>query len=373
MFHIPLSRSLIAAALVAAASPFVNAASFVNVSPHPDLAALRPVASAEPLFSPRVDTPPELVLSFVPPPAPAPVPIAAAPIVYTDIWERIRAGFGVNDLQLKEVSEAQDWYAKRPELVSNILQRSRYYLYHIVDEVEKRGMPTEIALLPFVESGFNPRALSSAQALGLWQFIPETGTKYKLDQNHVYDARRDIIASTTAALDYLQFLHGLFGDWQLALAAYNWGEKAITLAIERNHARGVSTDFANLILPRETRNYVPRLLAVKQLVISPTRFGVTLPRIDNDPYFVAVAMPPGVDLKEAARLADMDAAEFEILNAAYLQPHQHSSPMRAMIRVDKITGFFERAREFIQKTEFRRASQAVKRGNSATTACCQRR
>jgi membrane-bound lytic murein transglycosylase D len=161
----------------------------------------------------------------------------------------MRAGFGIADLRIKEVAEAQDWYAKRPELVTNILQRSRYYLYYIVDEIEKRGMPTELALLPFVESGFNPRALSSAQAMGLWQFIPETGTKYRLDQNNIYDARRDIIASTTAALDYLQFLHGLFGDWQLALAAYNWGERSVGQAIERNRARGLGTDFASLTMP----------------------------------------------------------------------------------------------------------------------------
>ncbi len=333
------------------------------------------MAAAQAIQPPQLNAPPELVLAFVAPP-PAPVPVTTERRSYADVWERIRAGFGVDDLRIKEVIEAQDWYAKRPELVTNILRRSRYYLFHIVDEIEKRGMPTEIALLPFVESGFNPRAFSSAQALGLWQFIPETGTKYNLDQNHVYDARRDIIASTTAALDYLQFLHGLFGDWQLALAAYNWGEKSVALAIERNRARGLATDFASLTLPRETRNYLPKLLAVKRLVMLPSSFGVTLPRIDNEPYFVAVAMPLGVDLKEAARLADMETAEFEILNAAYAQPHQHASPMRAIIRADKITAFFERILDFIQKAEFRRASQAAsaaKRGKTAATACCQRR
>jgi membrane-bound lytic murein transglycosylase D len=373
------ATALTATCLIIALSPNAHASPFINATPHPELTALRPVISAVPEASSTVVSPassalPELVLSFVPPPAPvAPAP---GPRVYADIWERMRAGFAIDDLRIKEVAEAQDWYAKRPELVTNILQRSRYYLYYIVDEIEKRGMPTELALLPFVESGFNPRALSSAQAMGLWQFIPETGTKYRLDQNNVYDARRDIIASTTAALDYLQFLHGLFGDWQLALAAYNWGERAVGQAVERNRARGLPTDFASLTLPAETRNYVPKLLAVKRLVLSPSSFGVALPRVDNDPYFVAVAMPPGVDLKEAARLADMEHAEFDTLNAAYVLPHQHPTPMRAVIRVDKISGFFERVREFIQRAEARRANQAAsvaKRGKPAAAACCQRR
>ncbi len=366
--------ALVSASACFLATTLVNASPFINVSPHPDLAALRPVISAEQPPSAQISQPPELLLSFVPPLAPADA--AAAPIVYADVWERMRAGFGVRDLQTKEVNEAQNWYARRPELVANILQRSRYYLYHIVDEVEKRGMPTEIALLPFVESGFNPRAFSSAQALGLWQFIPETGSKYNLDQNPLYDARRDIIASTTAALDYLQFLHGMFGDWQLALAAYNWGEKSLGLAIERNRARGLATDFASLALPAETRNYLPKLLAVKQLVIAPARFGVTLPRVDNEPYFVMVAIPAGVDLKQAAHLADMESGEFEILNAAYAQPHQNASPMRAVIRVDKFTGFLERVRDFIQKNEFLHASQPAKRPKpptSAAASCCKRR
>ena len=371
--------TFVAALAFVLASPFVAASPFVNVSLHPDLAALRPVVSPEPQPAAHISQPPELVLSFVPPPAPAGA--NGKQIVYTDVWERIRAGFGVKDLQIKEMSEAQTWYARHPELVANILQRSRYYLFHIVDEVEKRGMPTEIALLPFIESGFDPRAFSSSQALGLWQFIPETGTKYNLDQNPMYDARRDIIASTTAALDYLQFLHDMFGDWQIALAAYNWGEKSIGLAIERNRARGLATDFASLSLPAETRNYLPKLLAVKQLVMAPQRFGVTLPRVDNEPYFVMVAMPDGVDLKQAARLADMENGEFELLNAAYIQPHPYTQPhpnalpMRAVIRVDKFTGFLDRVREFIQKKEFLHASQPAKRPKSpsAAASCCKRR
>jgi len=359
----------------------VHASPFVNEVPHPELAALRPTADSVANSVAATNVPkerelPELALTFkVSTPESSKVVAERNP--YLDIWERIRSGFRVGELSIKEAEEARIWYARRPELVTNILTRSRYYLFHIVDEVEKRGMPMETALLPFVESGFNPRAISSAQALGLWQFIPETGFRYNLDQSSVYDARRDIIASTSAALDYLQFLYGMFGDWQLAFAAYNWGEKSVGAAIERNRAKGLPTDFASLTLPKETRNYLPKLLAVKRIIMSPASFGVALPKIENEPFFAAVAMPRGVDLKDAASLAGMEPAEFEVLNAAYALPHQHAAPMRAIIRTDKIAGFFERVRDFFQKMEFRRTSRSTIPKNSAqnpaSKACCQRR
>ena len=167
-----------------------------------------------------------------------------------DLWDRIRNGFAMPNLGTPLVLDRQIWYASRPTYIQRMVERSRLYLYHIVAELEKRGMPTELALLPMVESAFNPMALSSARASGLWQFIPSTGKNYNLKQNWWYDARRDIVASTTAALDYLQMLYDMHGDWHLALASYNWGENAVARAIERNRARGLPTDYASLTCRR---------------------------------------------------------------------------------------------------------------------------
>jgi len=174
-----------------------------------------------------------------------------------DLWERIRRGFSMPDLNGPLVEDRENWYSAQAAHFGRVIERSKLYLYHIVDELEKRSMPTELALLPIVESAFNPMAYSRAHASGLWQFIPSTGKHYNLQQNRWYDARRDIIASTNAALDYLQFLYEMHGDWQLALASYNWGENAVARAIEDNRVRGLPTDYASLTMPQETRYYVP--------------------------------------------------------------------------------------------------------------------
>jgi membrane-bound lytic murein transglycosylase D len=202
-------------------------------------------------------------------------------------------------------------------MIKIFAERSRRYLYHIVDELEKRGMPTELALLPMVESAFNPMALSSAKASGLWQFIPSTGKRYELQQNWWYDGRRDILASTTAALDYLQFLYDMHGDWQLALASYNWGENAVAKAIERNKAKNLPTDYASLTMPAETRNYVPKLQALKNIIAKPEMFGISLDPIPNQPYFVIVEKSKDIDIKLAARLAEMSVEELVALNPAH--------------------------------------------------------
>jgi len=232
-----------------------------------------------------------------------------------DLWERLRQGFAMPDLDDRQVAVQEAWYAARPEMLRGILARARRYLYYIVEEVERRGLPTELALLPAVESGFNPMALSPAQASGLWQFIPGTGTRYKLAQTAQFDARRDVPASTGAALDYLQWLYALYHDWHLALAAYNWGEQAVTRAMER---RGGG--FASLALPEETRNYVPRLLALRNIVLEPEKFGIDLGDLPDEAYFATVPLDVDLDLRLASRLADVPYEDLLALNPGYNRP-----------------------------------------------------
>ena len=238
----------------------------------------------------------------------------------SDIWDRIRRGFGMPDLEGTLVDDRTQWYAQRPEYMERMVARSSRYLYHIVEELERRKMPTELALLPFVESAFNPQAESTAKAAGMWQFIPSTGKDYKLKQNMFRDERRDVLASTDAALDYLQRLYDMFGDWQLALAAYNWGEGAVSRAIARNQARGLPTDYASLTMPNETRYYVPKLQAVKNIIANPQMYGVKLPDIPDHPYFVTVTTSRDIDVSLAAKLANMPIDEFKALNPSFNRP-----------------------------------------------------
>lgn len=238
----------------------------------------------------------------------------------TDIWARIRRGFAMPDLEGTLVDDRTQWYAQRPDTMERMVGRSSKYLYHIVEELERRKMPTELALLPFVESAFNPQAESSAKAAGMWQFIPSTGKTYNLKQNMFLDERRDVLASTDAALDYLQKLYDMFGDWQLALAAYNWGEGAVGRAISRNQSRGLPTDYASLNMPNETRYYVPKLQAVKNIIANPTLYGVTLPDIPDHPYFVTVTTSRDIDVQLAAKLANLSLDEFKALNPSFNKP-----------------------------------------------------
>jgi membrane-bound lytic murein transglycosylase D len=237
-----------------------------------------------------------------------------------DIWQRMRTGFAMPDLTTSAAQEKTAWYAARGEYLKRSFERARPFLYHIVEELEKRGMPTELALLPLVESAYNPRAVSPAQAAGMWQFIPSTGKKYNLTQDWWRDERRDIIASTTAALDYLQFLHGLFNDWHLALASYNWGEGAVGRAVERARAKGEPADYASLRMPAETAGYVPKLQAIKNIVMNPGLYNIALPNVPNAPYFATFTKTRDIDVKTAARLADMPLEEFLALNPAHNRP-----------------------------------------------------
>lgn len=237
-----------------------------------------------------------------------------------DLWARIRLGFGMQDLDNPNVERQLASFQAHPQAVARTLERGRKYLYHIVTELEKRGMPTELALLPLVESSFNPQAFSSAKAAGLWQFIPSTGRDFRLKQDWWVDERRDILVSTEAALTYLQAIYELQGDWHLALASYNWGENSVLRAVNNNRNAGKPTDFNSLRMPAETSQYVPKLQAIKMIVAHPEKYGITLPDIPNKPYFVTVERNQGIDLELAAKLAEMPLADFIALNPAYNRP-----------------------------------------------------
>ena len=237
-----------------------------------------------------------------------------------DLWLRIREGYAMPELDSEYTRTHESWYAARPDYVKRMVARSQRYLYHIVEEVEKRGMPTEIALLPMVESAFNPQAYSRSKAAGIWQFIPSTGKDFGLKQNWWVDNRRDVTAATDAALNYLQRLHVMFGTWDLALAAYNAGEGTVRRAIERNRKQGLPTDYESLPLPPETRNYVQKLQAVKNIVTHPEQYGLEILPIPNRPYFTKVNAPEQIDVHLAAKLAEISYEEFISLNPEYNRP-----------------------------------------------------
>lgn len=262
--------------------------------------------------------------------------------VPSDVWERIRRGYAMPVLQSKLVDRWVDFYTKDPAYLRRMSERAGQYLYHIVEEIENRGMPTELALLPFVESAFQAEALSRAKAAGLWQFMPATGKAYDLAQNLWRDDRRDILESTRAALDYFEYLHGMFGDWHLALAAYNWGEGSVQRAIQRAKRRKQPTDYLHLRMPRETANYVPKLEAVKRIISNPSKYGITLPDVGNEPFFVTITKPRDIDIETAAELAGMPLEEFRRLNPSYKLPvivASHNNVM--LLPADKVDFFVD--------------------------------
>jgi membrane-bound lytic murein transglycosylase D len=237
-----------------------------------------------------------------------------------DLWTRLRRGFAIPDMNTPLVQKGEQWYASRPDYVQRMTTRGSRYLFHIIEEVERRGMPTELALLPFIESAFNPQAVSSAKASGMWQFMPATGKYFELRQNVFRDDRRDVLASTRAALDYLGKLYGMFGDWQLALAAYNWGEGSVQRAVKRNQRMGLPTDYQSLRMPDETQYYVPKLQAVKNIIARPADYGISLPALENHPYFLSVPIERDIDVSLAIALAGVSSDEFHTLNPQMNKP-----------------------------------------------------
>jgi membrane-bound lytic murein transglycosylase D len=292
-----------------------------------------PVAPA-PAALPEPPTAPPATAQGQAPVAAAPVPAVAVvdpdrpdvPVdldnrgARTDLWERVRGGFAIPDLDNDLVRQSERWYATRPDYVQRMTDRGSRYLFYIVEEVDRRGLPMELALLPFIESAFNPQAMSHAKASGMWQFMPATGRDFDLQQNMFRDDRRDVLASTRAALDYLTRLFGMFGDWHLALAAYNWGEGNVQRAIRRNEAAGKPTDYESLRMPAETRQYVPKLQAVKNIVANPAAFGLELAVIENHPYFLVVPIERDIDVALVTQLAGISAEHFAQLNPQLNKP-----------------------------------------------------
>jgi membrane-bound lytic murein transglycosylase D len=240
--------------------------------------------------------------------------------VNDDIWQRIKEGYAIPDAQSSLVKRHEKVFAAKPGMINNIVDRSQKYLFHIVEEVQSRGMPTEIALLPMIESAYNPNAYSSAKASGIWQFIPSTGKNFGLKQNWWVDNRRNITFATDAALSYLQKLHVMFGTWDLALAAYNAGEGTVMRAIQKNKRLGKPTDYQRLDLPKETRNYVPKLQAIKNIMTNPANYGLSIKPIENKAYFTTVTAPNQIDAKLVAELAQISYDEFIALNPGYNRP-----------------------------------------------------
>ncbi|HEX7053534.1 MAG TPA: transglycosylase SLT domain-containing protein [Burkholderiales bacterium] len=357
-----------------AAEPAAPAAAAPAAEPAPP--AAEPVPEPEPVAAaaPKGETPPpaaaEKAAAIVPPAPPLPPPIDVAklppfdgerevvssmPVVRVDdtrpgvddVWERIRKGFAMPDLKNRYVERQTRYYLSHPDYLQRVFERSRLYLYHIVREIERRGLPTELALLPMVESAFNPMAYSRAHATGLWQFIPGTGRRFELDQNWWYDERRDIVASTSAALDYLTKLHEMYGDWHLALASYNWGENAVARAIARNKRLKKPTDYSHLRMPRETRYYVPKLQALKNIIRDPERYHVKLEPIPNEPYFVTLVETPDMDLMLAAELAEMPIEEFVALNPGFKRPFMRSSAERRLVLpAEKVQVFYDNLEKY---------------------------
>ena len=237
-----------------------------------------------------------------------------------NLWIRIRDGFQMEPMNTPLEIEQVRWLSARPDYVNRSMTRSSRYLFYIVQEVNARNMPTEIALLPFVESAFVTHAKSSAKAVGLWQFMPATGKDFQLTQNVFRDERRDVLQSTDAALDYLQRLYNQFGSWELALAAYNWGAGNVAKAQKRNLAAGLPTDYESLNMPRETRMYVPKLMAYRQIVLDPSAYGIVLPELENHPYFVALDVGNDIDVALAIKLAEIPEDEFHSLNPSFNKP-----------------------------------------------------
>lgn len=232
-----------------------------------------------------------------------------------DLWSNLRSGFSLPVPQDASGVEKQEaWYADHPQNVENIAENAKRYLYYIVSEVQKRGMPSEIALVPMIESGFNPMVYSRYHAAGIWQILPNTGKHFGLHSNGKYDGRRDIVAATRAALDYLSHLHDLFGDWPLALAAYNAGEGTLFRALNYNKEKGLATDISMLALPKETRRFYDKLFALRGVLNEPEKFGVDLSPIPDEPYFTSVKAGKDFDLRVASRITGISESELSLLN-----------------------------------------------------------
>jgi membrane-bound lytic murein transglycosylase D len=309
----------------------------------------------------------------VEPSAPADEPTQVAgltPAQYADLFDRMRAGFKLEDHPEEHgIDQQVDWFASNPDYLQRAFGRSELYLYHIVTQLEARGMPLEIALLPVVESAFEPYAYSRARASGLWQFIPETGSRYGMKQDWWYDGRRDIVEATRGALDYLQALHDEFnGDWLLAIAAYNCGEMAVERAVDNNRAAGKPIDFWSLKLPAETKAYVPKLLAMKRLVSDPETYGLSISAIPNQPYFARVETKGQINLKLAAEIAGVTPDELYELNPAFHRwATDPAGPHFLLLPVDAAQVFNDNVTQLTEEQRMGLTHYTVRKGDSVVS------
>jgi membrane-bound lytic murein transglycosylase D len=323
---------------------------------------------------PKAPIPPSAQSPLVTEPsAPAEEPTQVAgltPAQYSDLFDRMRAGFKLDDHPEEHgIDQQLDWFASNPDYMQRAFGRSELYLYHIVTQLEARGMPLEIALLPVVESAFEPFAYSRARASGLWQFIPETGSRYGMKQDWWYDGRRDIVEATRGALDYLQALHDEFnGDWLLAIAAYNCGEMAVERAVDANRAAGRPIDFWSLRLPAETRAYVPKLLAMKRLVSDPETYGLSISAIPNQPYFARVETKGQINLKLAAEIAGVTPDELYELNPAFHRwATDPAGPHYLLLPVDAAQVFNDNLTQLTEEQRMGLTHYTVRKGDSVVS------
>src|SRR3989344_4832041 len=284
----------------------------------------------------------------------------------SDIWARLRKGFTMKPLDSPQVEREIKWFVNNPEYMQRMMERARLYLYYIADEVEKRGMPMEIALLPAIESAYKANAYSRARASGLWQFIPSTGRLYGLKANWWYDGRRHVQASTQAALDYLEKLYNDFdGDWHLALAAYNAGEGKVGRMMKYNERKGKSTDYQYLKLRRETQHYVPKLMAMASIVADPAKYGVTLADIPNEPYFARVETGSQVDLGVVAKLVDLSVDDLQDINPGYRRwATDPNGPHHLLVPADKKEALIAGLSNLPEAERIQWQHHAVKRGET---------
>ena len=293
----------------------------------------------------------------------------ATPSPPTDLWQRIRDGFILEDADHPRLQRQLDWYVRHPAYMQRVAERATPYMYHVIDTIEENNIPSELALLPIVESAFQPFAYSHGRAAGIWQFIPSTGRLYGLQQNWWYDGRRDVYASTEAAVAYLENLSREFdGDWMLALAAYNSGSGTVRKAIRRNKRRGKPTDFWSLDLPRETRAYVPKLLALKKLIADPAAYNLDLPAIPNKPYLARVELASQIDLARAAKLADISLDELYRLNPGYNRwATAPDGPHHLLIPRDSVDIFAENLKSLPPEQRIRWVRHRIQSGDTLST------
>ncbi|KZZ51105.1 hypothetical protein A3760_19370, partial [Oleiphilus sp. HI0122] len=285
----------------------------------------------------------------------------------SDLMQRIREGFALDlESDNKRIQAQLNWYLRHPEYLDRVFTRASRYMYHIVDRLEEENIPLEIALLPVVESAFNAFAYSHGRASGLWQFIPGTGKMYDMHQDWWFDGRRDVLLSTEGAIRYLSWLNKKFdGDWLHALASYNTGSGRVARSIRRNLKAGKPTDFWSLKLPRETRAYVPKLLAISKIVADPAKYNITLKSIPNQPYFDVVKLDSQIDLAQAANIAELDIEEIYQLNPGLNQwATPPSGPFRLLMPVTKSEQFEQRLASIPKSERLTWDSYKVKKGDA---------